>query len=132
MVNARYGGSLSANSLQTQKPKDLFRIVFKYYVDYANLTSNHRETPDQDLFVSSLSLLSFLLSTKFSDLEDWRQKSCLPCARKQSTLTTALLEIPGWKVDHCDLELTTIVGIDNGVTSRAGAFTSHQIAINLM
>lgn len=101
MANSRYGGSLSANSFQTQKPKDLFRIVFKYYVDYANQPSNHRETPDQDLFVSALSLpLSFLLSTKFSGLEDWRQKSCLPCARKQLTLTTALLEIPGWKVDH--------------------------------
>lgn len=75
-----------------QKPKDLFQIRFKYYVDYANYLPNHRETPGQDLFVCfivfSLSVVAlprrfrFLLSTKFSGLGDWRQKSCLPCARK--------------------------------------------------
>lgn len=68
MANARYGGSLSANSLQTQKPKDLFRIVFKYYVDYANHPSNHRETPDQDLLVSSLSPSLFLVVNKVQRL----------------------------------------------------------------
>lgn len=120
-----------------QKPKDLFQIRFKYYVDYANYLPNHRETPGQDLFVFFYRIFAvcrspvpipFLVVNKVQRLSRLAPEILFTLREKVVDLDNGIfgnsrLESRSLRLEPQSLALTM---------ATLGALTLQQLAINLM